>query len=415
MDRLLQILFWSVIAAAFVGPGTVTTCARAGLEHRYALLWAVAFSTLACLVLQEASARVTVLSGRDLGRALRTRFHGGVRGALVLVLVVGAIVVGCAAYQAGNLLGAVAGAVLPLGADPPWSAGTLRGVATLVISGVASLLLWFARTRTIARVMGLVVAVMGVAFLATALMLRPAPADLVRGLALPTIPAGAGLVVLGLIGTTVVPYNLFLGSGLARGQRLSDIRFGLGVSVLLGGAISAAIVVVGSALSGSLGADPSASGLFSALADTLSERLGGWARVMFAVALFSAGFSSAITAPLAAAVTARGLFSTSEDDPRFGERAYGYRLVWIGVMLSGAVFALTAVRPLHAIVLAQALNGVLLPSVAIFLMVVVNDRRLMGERGVNGWAANLVLGTVVAVTLVLGLRGVFRAIGSLLS
>jgi Mn2+/Fe2+ NRAMP family transporter len=413
MQRLLQVLFWSVIAAAFVGPGTVATCARAGVGHGYALLWAIAFSTLACLVLQEASARITVLSGRDLGQALRTRFHGGIGGVLVLLLVVGAIVVGCAAYQAGNLLGAVAGAVLPVGAKTSLSPQTLRIGATLLASGIASLLLWFARTRTVARIMGLVVAIMGVSFLATALLLRPSLGDLTRGFLVPSIPSGSALVVLGLVGTTVVPYNLFLGSGLARGQRLEDVRFGLGVSVLLGGAISAAVLVVGSAVAEELAGDASAGGLFGAVAATLAERLGGWARSAFAVGLFCAGFSSAITAPLAAAVTARGLFSRSDDDPRFGERGGGYRAVWIFVMLSGVGFALTAVRPVQAIVLAQALNGALLPFVAIFLMIVVNDRKLLGERA-NGRFANLVLGLVVAVALGLGVRGIWRAVETVL-
>ena len=98
MKRLLSILFWSVIAAAFIGPGTVTTAASAGAQFRYALLWALVFSTLATVVLQEASARVTVVSGYNLGEAIRAQFRGRAVGAVVLVLVLGAIVLGNAAY-----------------------------------------------------------------------------------------------------------------------------------------------------------------------------------------------------------------------------------------------------------------------------------------------------------------------------
>ncbi len=398
MQRLLTVLFWSVIAAAFVGPGTVTTCARAGVEHRFALLWAVVFSTLTCLVLQEASARVTALSGRTLGEALRRRFHGGIGGALVLVLVLGAIVVGCAAYQAGNVLGAVAGGAL---------AFSMPGTAAiLVLSVTAGLLLTLAGARTVARVMGLVVAVMGLCFLATALLLRPSLGAMLQGLAVPRVPEGGGLLVLGLVGTTVVPYNLFLGSGLARGQSLGEIRFGLAVAVGLGGLISAAILVVGTAVQGEFA--------FAALADTLGVRLGGWARWTFAVGLFSAGFSSAITAPLAAAMTAKSLFDRG-DGERWCERSWRYRAVWLFVLVCGAGFALAAVRPVHMIVTAQALNGVLLPFVALFLLLVVNDRRLMPQEGRNGLGGNLLMGIVVAVTLVLGLSNLVRAIGSLLA
>ncbi len=61
------------------------------------------------------------------------------------------------------------------------------------------------------------------------------------------------------------------------------------------------------------------------------------------------------------------------------------------------------------IILAQALNGILLPFAAVFLLLVVNDRALMGREAVNGPRANALMGAVVAVTIVLGVAGVFRA------
>ena len=109
MKRLLNILFWSVIAAAFIGPGTVTTAARAGSDFRFALAWALLFSVFACLVLQEASGRITVLTGKELGEAIRSRFSGSGWGRSVPVLAAIGIILGCAAFEAGNLLGGVAG------------------------------------------------------------------------------------------------------------------------------------------------------------------------------------------------------------------------------------------------------------------------------------------------------------------
>ncbi|HEX2190780.1 MAG TPA: divalent metal cation transporter, partial [Longimicrobiaceae bacterium] len=66
-------------------------------------------------------------------------------------------------------------------------------------------------------------------------------------------------------------------------------------------------------------------------------------------------------------------------------------------------------RPIPAIILAQALNGVVLPFAAVFLLLVVNDRAVMGERGINGALSNTLMGLTVAVTLVLGVSGVLRA------
>jgi manganese transport protein len=397
--RLLQVFFWSVIPAAFIGPGTVTTAAAAGAGHGFRLLWALAFSTVACLVLQEASARLTVVSGRDLGQAIRERVGGGALEAVASAAVLGSVVLGCAAYEAGNLLGGVAGAVL--------ATGLPRAGLTLAAGGAASILLWLGTTRTVSRVLGGVVAFMGVAFIVTAARLGPDPSSLVRGLLLPSLPPGSPLLVIGLIGTTVVPYNLFLGSGIARGQTLGELRFGLGVAVVLGGVISMAVLVVGTAVDLPLA--------FDAVGRALRARMGGWAESLFAYGLLAAGLSSAITAPLAAAVTARGLLSRprgegeTATDTGWRERSWRFRIVWLLVLLSGVGFGLTGVRPVPAIILAQALNGVLLPFVAVFLLLVVNDARLMGREGLNGPLSNAAMGVVVAVTVPLGALNVWHA------
>ena len=208
MKRILNILFWSVIAAAFIGPGTVTTAARAGSDFRFALAWALLFSVFACLVLQEASGRITVLTGKELGEAIRGRFSGAIWGRSVPILAAIGIILGCAAFEAGNLLGGVAGLRLIVDASP--------ATLTLIAGVVAALLLATGNTKWIARVAGALVAVMGAAFLVTAIRLGPDVGELLRGLLVPTIPAGGTVLVLGLVGTTVVPYNLFLGSALAR-------------------------------------------------------------------------------------------------------------------------------------------------------------------------------------------------------
>jgi len=398
MQRILQILFWSIIAAAFIGPGTVTTAASSGTRFGFDLLWALLFSTFACLMLQEASARVTVVSGKNLGQAIRKQFHGGAVGLLVMLLVLGAVVLGCAAYEAGNILGGVAGASLGTGFPPK--------ILTLTIGIVSGLLLYFGTTKTVAWFLGVVVAFMGVSFLATAFLIKPPIGTLFSGIFLPRFPEGSNLLVLGLVGTTVVPYNLFLGSGIAAGQRLGEFRFGLSIAILLGGFISMGVLVVGTAITGSFS--------FQALSGTLSGQLGAWAGLLFALGLFAAGFSSAITAPLAAAITARGLFG-SEDDDRWHERSWHYRSIWLGVLSTGVFFGLIGVRPIPAIILAQALNGVLLPFVAVFLFFVINDRRLMGEEGINCASLNIVMGLVVAVTILLGVSNVARAITSVLN
>ena len=390
MRRLLSVLLWSVIAGAFIGPGTVTTAAAAGAGYGLSLLWALVFSTVACLVLQEAAARLTVTSGRDLGQALRARFSGGAPGVAVVILVLGAVVLGCAAYQAGNLLGAVVGAEQVVGLP--------RAAVVLAAATIAATLLWLGTPQVVARCLSALVAVMGVAFAVTAVAVGPEAGALLRGAVLPQLPAGAGLLVLGLVGTTVVPYNLFMGSALARDQDLGELRFGLTVAVVLGGLISGAVLVVGSAVAGPFS--------FAGLVEVLALRLGVAAPLLLGCGLLAAGLSSAITAPLAAAMTARSLFGGG----RWGERSWRFRAVWLGVLGAGVAGAVADVQPVPAIVAAQVFNGVLLPVVAGFLLVAANDRSVVGEEGLAGPAHTALMGAVVLVTVLLGVSSVLRAL-----
>ena len=387
--RLLAVLLWSVIAGAFIGPGTVVTAASAGAEHGLALLWAVVFSAATCFLLQEAAARLSVATGRDLAATLRDHATAVPATRVLLVLVVTAVVVGCAVYEAGNILGAVLGAASLL---------TVPGtVLTLAIGALAGGLLWLGRPTTVARTLGVVVAIMGIAFTVTAIGLAPDLGDIVRGALVPELPDGSTVLVVALIGTTVVPYNLFLGSSLAVGQDEGDTRFGLAVAIGLGGLVTAAIVVVGASTGDTFSID--------GVAELLAQRLGPWARSLFAIGLCAAGLSSAVTAPLAAALTVRGACDTD----RWQVAGWRFRSVWAGVLLTGIVFGLADVHPVPAIVLAQALNGVMLPLVAIVVLLAVNDRDTVGSSRLPGSGHLALLSLAVTVTVMLGTSGVVRA------
>ncbi len=393
MKRILNLLFWSVIAAAFIGPGTVTTAARAGSDFGFALAWALLFSTVACLVLQEASGRITVLTGKELGEAIRMRLLSTRWAGWVPVALAAGVVLGCAAYEAGNLLGGVAGLRLVVDVSP--------ARATTACGIVAAALLATGNTRWIARSLGALVAIMGIAFLVTAVRLGPDLGALMTGLLVPRMPAGSLILVLGLVGTTVVPYNLFLGSALARDHELGEMRWGLTLAIVGGGLISLGVLVVGSALGGGLE--------YERLAAILTDRLGPGADWSLAVGLFGAGLTSAVTAPLAASITSRTLLGAGSG-ARWDENSWRYRGVWIGVLLVGVVLGSTGVKPIPVIILAQAFNGLVLPLIAVFLWLTMNDRKLLGDDGINTRSQNVVMGAVVLVCVALGLRGLFGAV-----
>jgi manganese transport protein len=388
-----------IVAAAFIGPGTVTTATLAGASYGLVLLWALTFSTLATLVLQEMAARLGVVTGAGLGEAVRERFAGLAR-VLAAALVIGAIVLGNAAYETGNLLGAALGAAGAVGGD-------VRAWAPLFAS-VAFVLLLTGRYRVIERVLVTLVVIMSVVFLATALTIAPPLDELMHGLFVPTLPAdGRALVVaVGLIGTTVVPYNLFLHAAAAsekwRGEaELGAARTDLVVAIVLGGIVSMAIVATAA---GGL-REGTAIASAADMAVQLEPLLGAWARVFFATGLFAAGLTSAITAPLAAAYATAGVLGW----PR-NLRDGRVRGIWMLVLLTGAGFAAAGVRPVPAILFAQVANGLLLPAIAIFLLIAVNDRRRLG-RHVNGVVQNVLGVVVVLLATGLGAWAVWRAVG----
>ena len=398
--RILNILFWSVVSASFIGPGTITTAAKSGALFGVDLLWALLFSTVACLVLQEASARLTIASGKNLGQAIAHQYEKKKSRVAILILVLGAIVVGAAAYEMGNIIGAVAGIQLII-ALPGWS-------LVLIIAAIAALVLSIPSLKIISTIMGIVVAVMGLVFLITDFLV---PVDLfaiLKGTLVPRIPhqQEAGLLVLGLIGTTIVPYNLFLGSGIARkDQRMHEMRLGLGVAIFAGGIFSMAVLVVGTSVAGSFS--------FESLAMALVEKTGMAGKYLLGFGLFAAGFTSAVTAPLASAITIRSLFSQN-DDEKWTATSWKFRLGWILVLLTGLIFAMTNVKPIPAIIVAQALNGFLLPFVSVFLFMAINNKKLMGDRWVNASFLNGATLFIIAVTITIGLMNIGKGLGNAL-
>ena len=388
-----------LVAAAFIGPGTIVTASRAGAGYGTALLWAVVFSAVATAVLQEMAARVGLVTRKGLSEAIRESFSKPVLRFLSLGLVAVAITLGNAAYETGNLLGASLGLEILSGVSPRfWAVAIAVAAVALLLSGAY---------RMIQRVLIGLVVLMSFVFLVTAILVEPSLAELGRGL-VPSVPDGSILTIVALIGTTVVPYNLFLHASTVQekwpadmktDEALAQSRLDTALAVGLGGLVTVAILVNATAF------DDASS--LSAIASQLEPVLGDWAGAFFGVGLFAAGLTSSITAPLAAGYAMSGVLGWERD-----LKSPGFRAVVAFVVLTGLVLALIGGSPTESIVIAQAANGLLLPFIAIFLIVVVNDRALMGEFR-NRPLQNLLGVLVVLVVTGLGLYqllGVFGAV-----
>jgi Mn2+/Fe2+ NRAMP family transporter len=379
-----------LVAAAFIGPGTVTTATLAGAQHGYALIWVVVIATLATIVLQEMVGRFSLATKIDVASALvrLTRVKWLKWGFQILGFL--AIIVGCAAYEMGNIIGGSLG--LEILTDRP------RYVWVILISGAAVVLLWQRNYKFIEKFLIALVVIMGISFFITVIIVKPDFSGIMKGF-IPVIPPKSMLLVLALLGTTVVPYNLFLHSStiLKKWKGKQDMRLmrkDTYLSIGLGGVITASIIVTAAA---AFFLQKKGIKTPADLALQLTPLYGKLAKVFFGIGLFSAGLSSAITAPYAAAWTASGLFGwgKKEENRRF-------KVVFLLVILFGAVVSILALKPLHMIVVAQVTNAVLLPVVALFILYLLNKREV-GEYK-NRLVQNILFVIVFIIIVLINLK-----------
>ena len=386
-NSLSHILLWSVISAAFIGPGTITSASKAGHGFGFDLMWALLFSIIATVVLQEASVRIKMATDKNLGEVLGLiRFPK----AFSFILFI-AVSLGCAAYEAGNVLGAVAG--LELSVDTNKS---LLSVLTILL---AFIVLIQGSVKRICQLLGIIVGVMGLAFMIIALQVNFDWGALARGLFIPNVPDQSSLMIIALVGTTIVPYNLFLANGIKHNQNLQEMRFGLTFAILFGGIISFAILILGTSISGVFG--------FKTLQTAFEQQSITGGGHLFSLGLFCAGLSSAITAPLAAALAGESLFGKHE---RW--KKHHFNMIWMGILGFGAIIALLDFKPIPIIILAQAVNGILLPFIAITILWVINYPKLMKVEYRNSLGINLLSLAIIGCCIFLGMINILKATNS---
>ncbi len=378
----------TLIAAAFIGPGTITTCTIAGVKSGYTLIWAMVFSTLATMILQEMSARLGYTTQKGLGEAINSKFDSGIKRYLTFTLVISAILIGNAAYEAGNLSGGTLGMDLIFGEFKYW---------VLILGAISFALLYIGKYKWIEKILITLVIAMSISFLLTAIIVKPDLGDVFRGFIPSNLNKENLLLIMGIIGTTVVPYNLFLHASTISKKwkntaNLKDIRTENNVSILLGGLISMLIIITAGANKAALTDVNSAKDL----ALQLQPLVGDSAKILMGIGLMAAGLSSALTAPLAAAYAAKGLFGWSEKSIQF-------KSVWMAILGIGVTFSLLGFKSITIIKFAQIANALLLPLIATFLIFLCNDKQLLGKN-VNTNTSNILGGVIILITLMLSIK-----------
>ncbi len=389
-----------LVTAAFIGPGTVTSCTLAGAEFGYALVWALAFATIATVLLQNLSARVALVRGQGLGEAIMEALPSPALKWAAAALLAAALVVGNAAYEAGNVSGSALGLDAVMGGDFGLPLPALVGLFTIILLAMGNPK-WLEKL-----LIGLVI-IMSLSFLVALAVTRPDFGALFAGL-VPTLPDGSLLTAMALIGTTVVPYNLFLHAASVRNrwsgpEGLEDASSESAVSISVGGLVSIAILATAAAaLFGSKTVITDAVGM----AKQIEPLYGELARQALGLGLLGAGLTSALTAPMATGYIVRELW------PGADQAASARRQRWtmVAIALIGTLVASAGIKPVEIIMLAQVANGLLLPLVAAFLVWVVQSPALMGKYAIGGFHRIFAWG-ILAICLGLGIRLILKATG----
>ncbi len=388
-----------LVAAAFIGPGTVTLCTLAGVNFGYTLLWAMVLSVIATIVLQEMAARLGVVSQKGLSEILREEIKNPIFKGFALFLIISAIVVGNAAYEAGNISGGALGMETLFG-NSVYQIGSLKlNIMAIIIGVVAFIFLYIGNYKVLERFLVFLVILMSLAFLITAFITKPDVVSIIKGLFVPKFPEKSILTIIGLIGTTVVPYNLFLHASLAKTkwkhkEDLSYARKDTIIAVILGGIVSMCIIISASVIPSQ---DISNA---SDLAKGLEPLFGIYAKYFLAIGLFAAGITSAITAPLAAAFVACGCLGWSAN-----LKSTKFRVVWIFILGLGVLFSSIGFKSIEIIKFAQVANGLLLPIIAGFLLWVMNKSSVLGKYK-NSKAQNVIGTVIVLIAVFLGVKGI---------
>jgi manganese transport protein len=385
-----------LIAAAFIGPGTVTLCTIAGASFGYSLIWAIILSIFSTIVLQEMSLRIGLITKMNLAQVIRINIKSKFLNRLLLILIISSILIGNAAYEAGNITGA------SLGISAILNSQSINYIP-IFVGLIAFIVLYQGDYKVLERSLVFLVLIMSISFFITAMITKPDINALINGVITPKIDSNNLTIILGLIGTTVVPYNLFLHSSLVSEKwnsinKLKVARFESFFSILIGGLVSLSIIITAASVN-----NKDVNGVID-LAKGLEPLYGNFAIYFLGIGLFASGITSSITAPLAAAYVAKSCFGWQDS-----LKSRKFRAIWIIILITGVLVSMVKINPIEIIKFAQFSNSLLLPIIAIILLWLINNKNIISNKYSYRYQ-NIFGFLIVIISLILGSKGLISLI-----
>ena len=377
--------------------GGIATYSSAGAQFGYELIWVMIVLTLSFAVVQEMCARLGAATGRGLLDLIRERFGIG-----LTLFVIGIVVIANGGVTLSEFVGISA-------------AGELLGVSRYVSVPVAAVLLWYlviygsyAKVEKLFLLMTLVF----FAYPIAAIVGHPDWSAVAHGAFVPTIQLDSKYIFLlvGVLGTTITPYiQIFQQSsvverGAAR-RHYGPERIDAYVGSIFSNLMSISMIIATAATLFVIGKHDIQSAADAAKA--LEPVVGASATMLFAVGLLGASLLAGGVLPLATAYAVSEAFGIPKGVNLDMRRGRTFFRIFTALIVFGAGFALIPNVPIFPLLIGiQVLNGVLLPIILVFILLLVNDSHLMGELknsltfNILGWGTFIMI--TVAVIIMLG-------------
>ena len=392
------------IIAAMAGndAGGIATYSMAGSQFGYATLWLFPLMALLLGIIQESIARMGTKTGKGLSALIRERFGIRLTSFAMLALLVANI---------ATILSQFAGVAAGM---------ELFGVSKYISVPVAALAVWLlvvgGSYKRVEKVL-LVISLLLLAYIAAAIMAKPDWGQVALGTVKPVLLTDRSYLSLAvaMVGTTIAPWMLFFTQStiVDRGATVEDLGYQR-IDVISGVVVA---VIVAWFIVITTGATLFPQGITvddaSVAASALEPVAGHYASQIFAVGLVAASLLAACTLPLTTSYAVCEAFGWERSaDSTWSEAPQFKTIITVSIALSAAVVLIPDLNLMFIMVLAQFINGALLPVLLVFMVVLVNDKRLMGHYA-NGklsnilyWFTIIVVGVLTIALLVMQVLGI---------
>jgi Mn2+/Fe2+ NRAMP family transporter len=390
------IAFMAVLGPGFItanvdnDPGGILTYSQAGAKYGYQLLWTLIPTTIALIVVQEMAARMGAVTGKGLSDLIREEF--GLRATFFTMMVLGLA-------DFGNIISEFAGLASGMG---------IFGISKYIVVPAGALLVWTLIVRgsykPVERIL-IFASLIYFTYPISAYLAKPDWDLAIKQTFMPTFSSDPGymVIIVGLIGTTITPWMQFYLQAAVVEKGVDTRHYGLcRLDVIVGCVVTDVIaffivVACGATIYHSPNHDITD---VAQAALALKPFAGKFAAILFAVGLVNASLLSAAILPLATSYNiCEGLGFESGVDKRFSEAPIFYWLYTL-LILGGAAFVLIPHLPLLKFILySQVANGILLPFVLVYMLLLVNRPRLMGAFKNKPWQNVIAWGTAVTMIL----------------